>query len=287
MSKITLAIATYNRLPYVERMLASLKASVDISRLNIRIYDDHSDTLSREDLERIFPFAKEIIIREKNLGADGNMRAIYDDFLKTEDEILIHADSDLIYRPGWLDVLEQLLPQTDGILSLYNSRCHPFSKMINAQYGDKEHLGAAGVAFRREIVELIVNNIPPNITHSADWLWMSLLRKENIRLICLTESYIQHIGILGQNNRGYFLDFDYGLNFLPENEINQRIMMQFLDETFIENKKFIFRKQNEEYKFYKKRQWDYLIGHLILALPRELLRVIKRIKNRLIHGKQY
>lgn len=67
MSKITFAITTYNRLHYVERMLASLQASVDISRLNIRIYDDHSDALSREDLERIFPFAKEIIIRKKKL----------------------------------------------------------------------------------------------------------------------------------------------------------------------------------------------------------------------------
>ncbi|HDR0890543.1 TPA: glycosyltransferase, partial [Pasteurella multocida] len=141
MLKVTLAIATYNRITYIEKMINSLKSSVDISKINIRIYDDHSEILTKQDLEKLFPYAKEIIVRDKNLGADRNSRKIYDDFLQTNDDILINADSDLIYRPGWLEIIETLLPQTDGVLSLYNSNKHQFIEQITPSYGAKKTLG--------------------------------------------------------------------------------------------------------------------------------------------------
>lgn len=82
-----------------------------------------------------------------------------------------------------------------------------------------------------------------------DWQWSTLLTNKNIKLICIKESYIQHIGILGQNNKGFINDFDYGLNFIPENEINQKIMSDFIDELFLENRKFIERKERNRMQF--------------------------------------
>lgn len=204
---------------------------------------------------------------------------MYEDFLKTDDEIFINADSDLIYRPGWLDIAEQLLPQTDGLLSLYNSRKHPFIQQVNEQLGIKAHLGSAGTIFNREIAQYIVDNIPLNDSKDLDWKWSELLQQKKIRLFCTTESYIQHIGILGQNNNA-FLGFDHGLNFLPENETNQRIMGEFIDELLTENQNFFKQKEKQlGYNLHKITRWDYKIGHAVLALPRELRRFYQRIKN--------
>ncbi|HDR1294580.1 TPA: glycosyltransferase, partial [Pasteurella multocida] len=270
MLKVTLAIATYNRITYIEKMINSLKSSVDISKINIRIYDDHSEILTKQDLEKLFPYAKEIIVRDKNLGADRNSRKIYDDFLQTNDDILINADSDLIYRPGWLEIIETLLPQTDGVLSLYNSNKHQFIEQITPSYGAKKTLGSAGTVLTREIVKKIVDNIPID-SDMFDWQWSTLLTNKNIKLICIKESYIQHIGILGQNNKGFINDFDYGLNFIPENEINQKIMSDFIDELFLENRKFIERKEKEiGCSLTKLKRLDYKVGHFILAIPREI-----------------
>ncbi|MGC6359869.1 glycosyltransferase [Bisgaard Taxon 45] len=277
MLKITLAIATYNRITYIEKMLDSLKSSVDISKINIRIYDDHSEKLTKQELNKLFPYAKEIIIRDKNLGADRNSRKIYDDFLKTNDDILINADSDLIYRPGWLELIETLLPQTDGVLSLYNSNKHNFIQQINPIYGVKKTLGSAGTVLTREIVKKIVDSIPIN-SDMFDWQWSNLLTNNNIRLICVRESYIQHIGILGQNNKGFINDFDYGLNFIPENEVNQKIISEFIEELFLENRKFIERKEKEiGCKLNKLKKWDYKIGHFILSIPREIKRLLRKL----------
>ncbi|WP_109432633.1 glycosyltransferase family 2 protein [Aggregatibacter segnis] len=279
MPKITFAIATYNRQTYIDKMLASLKESVNIENINVRIYDDHSTEISEEYLAIKFPFAKSIIIREYNLGADRNSIEIYKDFLKTGDEILVNADSDLIYRPNWLEIILENLPKTDGVLSLYNSNKHPFINENNSNelFGEKLHLGNAGTVLSRSIVEKIINNLPDN-TKYFDWEWSSLLKKEGIKLYCLYESYIQHIGILGQNNKGLINDFDYGINFIPESKINQIIISNFIDELFKENKEFIDKKQQEiGCKINKINKLDYKLGHAIMSIPRELMRLFHKI----------
>lgn len=155
--KLTLAIATYQRVDYIERMSASLLASVDISRVSVRVYDDASPDLTEEQLKAYFPYAKEIVRRPKNLKADANMAHIFEDFLKTEDDLLLLADSDLIYRPGWLDVSLALLPETDGVLSLYNSRLHFVESVcVGKAYALKKDLGAAGTLMTRDRVRDIV-----------------------------------------------------------------------------------------------------------------------------------
>lgn len=237
--KITLAIATYNRLDYVERMSASLLASGVMEQVHVRIYDDCSPLLTVEDLHRLFPYATEVVRREQNLRADANMKQIFEDFLKTEDEVLLLADSDLLYRTEWLKTLKELLPQTDGILSLYNSRLHPFvggGSEADTLMSPKEDLGAAGTAFTRERVQDIVDaQMPPD---TYDWAWSALFRQKGYRLMCLHDSYIQHIGIIGQNNRGSILHFDSGLNFVADNLPTQQAMAQFVDELIAEHISF-------------------------------------------------
>lgn len=234
MQGITLAVATYNRGDYLEKLSASLKESVDLERIHLRIYDDCSTELSIEDIHRIVPYATTVLRRAHNLGADGNMYQIFQDFLSTEDEYLLLCDSDLIFRPGWLDMLLEQILHTDGILSLYNSRMHPFLSVDLSDgqvvFAPKEDLGAAGCAFTRRRVEDIVRAFPTLPTYTTfDWIWSEYFRQQGLRLCCLRESYIQHIGVIGQNNFGQLTRYDYGLNFLPVSEVNQRIMIEFID----------------------------------------------------------
>lgn len=121
--QITLAVATYNRLSYVKKMLKSLEHSVDVNTINVRIYDDCSTDYGIDELLALAPYAS-VSRNAKNLKADLNMWAIYQDFLTTGDDVLVNADSDLIFRPDWLTMILTYLPKTDGILSLYNSSNH-------------------------------------------------------------------------------------------------------------------------------------------------------------------
>lgn len=270
--KLTLGVATFDRLEYIKKMSQSLQESVNLNDINVRVYDDKSLEVKKSDLWEIFPFARDIVVRELNLKADKNMYTIYKNFLETRDDIFVNADSDIIFRPNWLEMINEYLSQTDGLLSLYNSNQHQFIDMPVNGWGVKSTLGAAGVVMTREIVEMIINNIPEEKVKGFDWQWSSLLQKKGVKLACLEDSYIQHIGIRGQNSTGMIHNFDYGLNFLPINEKNQEIMMEFLEEVIIESNIYVsnFSEENKIFLDFisKNGILDYKLGNFLLKIPR-------------------
>ena len=75
----------------------------------------------------------DIVVRETNLKADRNMAQMYRDFLETGDEIFIGADSDTIFRPDILHMVNELIGETDGVLSLYNSVLHKAISELNIE----------------------------------------------------------------------------------------------------------------------------------------------------------
>lgn len=276
-TNITVGVTTFNRLHYLRKMSKSLYASVDCKKLHIRIYDDNSNEINQHNLQKVIPFATEIIVRERTLKADMNMYKMYKDFLETDDEIFINADSDLIFRPDWLAMVEKYLPQTDGVLSIYNSNKHEFIQSPVDGLGFKSSLGAAGVVMNREIVSMIIDSIPKEKVKGFDWQWSAILQNKGIKLACLEQSYIQHIGIQGQNNKGMLHEFDYGLNFLPISEINQRVMMEFIDEMIVENGKVLDKLSENEQSFIDfisgNKQVDYKVGQAVLSIPRKLKKI--------------
>lgn len=227
--KITFGITTFNRLEYLKKMKASLEASVDVTKLNIRIYDDQSSEYDLDHLKSLFPYAVDVIRRNKKMYADKNTKQMYKDFLATDDDVFINADSDMVFNPGWLEFLLDNLEKTNGVLSLYNSNSHKFLDKNSPDFGYKEHLGAAGTVFSRQILEKIINRFDDSSPYSFDWKWSEYLVSElNVRLACSYESHFQHIGYRGQNNLEVLKDFDFGLNFLPKNDINTEAMMDLM-----------------------------------------------------------
>lgn len=231
MTRLTIAISVYNRRKTFERMLSSLlrsKMDFDDLTINIRIYDDCSDEFTENEIKDAFPYKIDYYRHDKNRGADYNMGFVYRDFLDKGDDILFNADSDLIYDENWLSAVLDYLPQTDGVLSLFNTPAHPFGRM-EGELGIKDTVGNAGTAMTRSTVEMICNNIKETESYnSLDWNWCGLLQSKGKKIYCTTRSYVQHIGIDGFNSGKGVMDI--GENFDVNSLTNGRILGDVLFE---------------------------------------------------------
>lgn len=253
--KITLAIPTYNRKEIVEITSLSFKELLDI---NIRIYDDRSSEYNLSFLKKIFPTAKEIILRSQNLKADKNMYTIYTDFLNTNDDILIQLDSDMLVGKDFFLMISEIsknILKEEAVYSLYNSNNHNFIensklKIINGEtFRIKDHIGGACVIFSRRIIERIINGIEikNNDFSSYDYRWSEYLKNNNIPIYVSEKSYVQHLGIGGQNNTSV-KNIDIGCNFIEITNIQQaNYLLKYYEKLFEKQKQYIENMYFREY----------------------------------------
>jgi len=243
---ITVGITTYNRIDYLKKMRDSLYGCHDLDKCNLRVYDDCSEQFDLAFLSELFPGAKEIVRRPANLGAEGNLRQMYVDFLSTGDDLLFTADSDLIFNPSWIEFLLENFQHTDGVLSLINSAIHhkTSNELVigGSQFDEKPHLGAAGVVIHKNLVRKIVDQI--NSPTGFDWVWSAYLIENNIRLLASRESFVQHIGLHGVNCDG-FLTVEIGNKFKPVNYLNTEIILDSYVGTIVELQKQIRRQHKK------------------------------------------
>ena len=225
MMNLTIGITVYNRMDTLRRMIRSLFASKpdhDGVEWIIRVYDDCSDEFDENDIRTIFPVEIDYHRHEKNHGSDYNIGFMYRSFLETGDDILFNCDSDLIFDKDWISAIQKHLPETDGVLSLFNTQGH---KTINT-VGDlciKDDVGSAGCAMTREAVELICNNIGEKDSHSSlDYNWCSLFGKLGKKIYCTSRSYVQHIGFDGFNSSNGVMDIGDG--FRVGGSVNGQIL---------------------------------------------------------------
>ena len=95
MNKIIIGITTFNRKNILVKMAKSFSECTILDSSKIIIFDDHSSEYGEIFLSNLFPNAQ-IFINECNIGADNNLYAMYQYFLKTDGDILFNIDSDLI-----------------------------------------------------------------------------------------------------------------------------------------------------------------------------------------------
>jgi glycosyltransferase involved in cell wall biosynthesis len=226
---VTVAITTFNRGEYLEKMRRSLRETTDLETAHIRVYDDCSTDYDKAYLQTMFPDAKSIMRSKRNVGCDENLLRAMEHFLTTNDDVILIADSDIIFNPEWLVFLRQHFLLTDGIMSLYNSCLHPPLEHLTLNgtpFERKEAIGAAGTVMSRSIVQIIARSLG-KAAH-IDWKFSDILQTRGARLLVSQRSYVQHIGIHGKNNLGVRTDF--GLNFLPGIKTNEEIMIAYTEE---------------------------------------------------------
>lgn len=249
MPSVTIGIATYNRKSILEKMAQSLYLSdLSCATVHIKIYDDCSTDFDKEYLEHLFPNAL-IKVNSVNLKADLNTFSMYQDFLNSDDEYFFNADSDLIFRKDWLSFCLNHIEETDGVLSVFNTKNH--KTIIDSKLPDfvlKADIGAAGTFFKRERIQSIVTSLSSMNQKKIDWAFSQLFLNNKISIYCSKESYVQHIGLVGQNSS--LLAIDYADNFTIDSIENGQIINDILN-TFLYEYTLTVQDSLKKSKFYK------------------------------------
>src|SRR5262249_47259343 len=137
------------------------------------VIDDASTEYGVEFLESIFPKGSDIRRRAKNSGAaDYAVRNVMEQLLVTDADALMVLDSDMLVADDFIEVGLQLLPQSDGILSLFNTPSHP-SYGSRGAFVLKKTIGSAGALWRREVAEKMFASVPPGM--KWDWRFCAFL----------------------------------------------------------------------------------------------------------------
>lgn len=209
----------------LEKSAKSLKEITGYGGIHIRIYDDCSSEYGEAYLRQLFPEAETIIVHKKNHGADENTSMMYEDFLKSGDDILFNADSDILYHKDILRYLIWAIGHSDGFVTLLNVPSHPAVAREGNGMLRKEVVGAAGCCLTRRAVRLSLKGVRSRKS-SFDTKMCVCLRERGIRILCTEKSYVQHIGVAGQNSD--FFSFDYGLGF----DCGSLLNAQIIEEAF-------------------------------------------------------
>ena len=280
MKKIMLAMATYNRKEVLERTIVSLTQVKNIEDVDIFIFDDCSTEYTKEDLKKMIPFAKQIVVRENNLRADRNMYQIHQDYINSNYDILLQVDSDVIFHKNFIEIIKSILStQTKyPVFSLYNSSNHPFVENRNPLeinkiiFKEKHSIGGICVLFTdKNILKNILDNIPKERKSFAyDWYWSHKLQEKGTPVMVSEQSFLQHIGVEGQNNKE-IKGIDIGLNFTPTNTNDLEFLLQHY-EIVISN----FAKQNDKYVFFSRN--NFFIKCIIT-----IYRFIKSLKRKIFN----
>lgn len=236
---IIIGITTYNRLNILKRMSKSLYTSNLHLDYTIWIYDDASDEYGVEVLREVFPNVNIIRRNKINIGADANTWQMYMDFVDSDAQYFLNADSDLIFAADWMDALDRYMPMTDGVLSLLNADSH---KVI-AEKGDlclKKDLGAAGTVFSKKAMSVLIEEKDKyTCENKIDWGFSDCFNDRKICLYSTRRSYVQHVGISGYNSRAGA--FDFGKNFVVDSLSNGQILNDTIEELSVEGNKNIVR----------------------------------------------
>lgn len=254
-----LAMATYNRKEVLERTIVSLTQVKNIEDVDIFIFDDCSTEYTKEDLKKMIPFAKQIVVRENNLRADRNMYQIHQDYINSNYDILLQVDSDVIFHKNFIEIIKSILStQTKyPVFSLYNSSNHPFVENRNPLeinkiiFKEKHSIGGICVLFTdKNILKNILDNIPKERKSFAyDWYWSHKLQEKGTPVMVSEQSFLQHIGVEGQNNKE-IKGIDIGLYFTPTNTNDLEFLLHHY-EIVISN----FAKQNDKYVFFSRNNF--------------------------------
>lgn len=238
--KLLIGICTCNRKQIIEYTAKSLSEVKGIEKAKIVIYDDCSDEYDIDFLKKMYPMAYKIVRNEKRLGADYNTEQMYRDFCKSQENYLFNADSDLLFNSNVIDIIEENIRATEKInskiiFSVFNTPNHKTIKKIDKNLYQKESIGAAGAVLSKQVVKTFVETIPKQYSYkipSIDHFFCSKLKQDDYKILCTQNSYVQHIGLIGQNS--FFYNTDWGENFEIETFNNAKAISEVLQEIFMQ-----------------------------------------------------
>jgi len=179
----------------------------------VAVFDDQSPTLDVPGLIKAARLDCSLERTTAQLGADRMVSHVWRTFLDGRHETLLFLDSDMIANRDAVTVGLRLAGQFDGLLSLYNSTMHPGTPLQGELLG-KPTVGNAGTFWSRRLAQVALDGVG-NEASSIDFAYCRLFNKLGIPIASPAQSRLQHLGIVGFNNR-YFGDLDHGIGFVPD-----------------------------------------------------------------------
>lgn len=225
---IVLGITTRDRLSHVRAQGRSLRQCKGIDEVGIVVVDDFNQSYGPKQLARIYPRGTRIYRTDRHSGsADHACRIALELMTRTEREVLVILDSDLVCAAEFLDTICEFLPRTKGFFSLFNAPSHP-ARRDAGDHLEKASVGSAGCVIRRQIALDLLNAVGPG--RNFDWRMCDYLKSVEIPILCLRNSVVQHIGFAaGQNSA--LMGGDFGVGFEAYSPANTAIMFETIVAT--------------------------------------------------------
>jgi len=202
-----LVIPTYNRPTYLEKTLTSLLKAIEEchSEVLVIMTDDGSPDPRVEKICRWF-MAGQFLSEFRtgtNIGVAGNLlRGIEGalvDFNHPPESIMT-LDSDFLVKPQFLCSLWDLLAQVgspDTIITGFNATSHPIITQRDG-WAIKQSIGGGNLCCTLEAYK---RHIKPNLIDAMwDWRMVQTINRVHGKLVCITPSICQHIGMTSVMN---------------------------------------------------------------------------------------
>lgn len=215
--KIAVGIATYNRRYLLDIHAQSLCSARLPANTKIIVIDDCSADYNISYLKSIYPANADIRRRSENSGgADYALRDVMVQLVETGADVLVMLDSDLIVASDFLEVGIELLPQSDGILSLFNTPNHP-AVHSRGPFVLKKTIGSAATLWRRDLAREMLAHVAPG--PRFDWRFSEFLVNAGYQIYVTKDSRVQHAGF-GEGQNSNFATGDFGVGFFDTDTRN-------------------------------------------------------------------
>ena len=158
--EVFVAVTVKDRINYVKLFAENLEWLNISCVADVHVFDNGSKQFSASDLQNWFPYA---VIHQLDTLQDADMatRRAFEYFISSSNlTTLVNMDSDSLLHPDWATFVSQVLPESDGALSLYHSAAphHPSFNCNNITC-EKKTTGALGMVFERKILEDALDNV--------------------------------------------------------------------------------------------------------------------------------
>lgn len=274
-NKLMIGITTYNRKDIVLLSSKSLYEVDNLNKKDIYVFDDCSTEYDVNELKKIY-YNSNIIEFSKNVGADKNIERAYRFFLDSDYDFFFNADSDLIFNKDILIKINKIISKLNKkepiLFSVFNTKNHLTLKDYDKDLLVKKNVGAGGCVFNKEAIKLFIKDLPKdysNINMAVDHIFCKIISESNYNILCTKQSFVQHIGLIGQNSNAFL--FDWGENFEVDSLTNAKAILKIYENN-IDVIKNSF--ESELIKYAKEKRFG--IG---LALKLLLITISNKIKK--------
>lgn len=201
-----LVIPCYNRPQYLQKTLDTLAKAVD-KKVMVILADDNSTDRAVDDICKKFIRKAACVTyhwKYPNVGVAYNMMrgiegALRLSSIKSVDSITT-LDSDFMVKPEFLCRLRDLLAKEgspDTIITGFNATSHPILTQMDG-YAIKRSIGGGNICLTLEAYH---KHLKPVLKNSMwDWNMCISVSRAQGRLLCVTPSVCQHIGIVSLMN---------------------------------------------------------------------------------------